>query len=200
MAVKIKALESIYTKSFFSSRHRLKWRVPIVCDAVKTILNPSGIVDVGCAVGDYVRGFTDTGMDAAGIEGSESSLPYLQCASDQVFFADLRKPLPNNIPCFDLAMCFEVAEHIEPEFARMFAENLERLSDRILMSAATPGQGGHYHVNCQPHEYWIDMFANTGYRMNENIVAEFRTYWKPWQNKKEMSSYYKNLLFFEVVK
>jgi len=196
--MEVKALEDIYSKSFFSSRHKLKWRVPIVCDAVKTILNPSSIVDVGCAVGDFVHGFTDRGMDAAGIEGSKSSLPYLQCASDQVFFADLRKPIPKDIPFFDLAMCFEVAEHIEPEFAGMFAENLERLSDRILISAATPGQGGHYHVNCKEHNYWIDMFAELGYRINKDIVAKFQTYWKPWQDKKEMSSYYKNLLFFEA--
>ena len=196
----IKALEDIYGRRFFARRHTLKWRVPIVCDAVKAILDPSNIVDVGCTVGDFVRGFQEIGVDAAGIEGSKNSFDYLQCNHDSVYFSDLRKPLPKDIPFFDLAMCFEVAEHIESEFAEMFTGNLERLSDRILISAATPGQGGHYHVNCQPHSYWIDMFSKLDYQLNEDIVAAFRKHWKPWQKKKEMSSYYKNLLFFEATK
>src|SRR5690606_32212786 len=34
----------------------------------------------------------------------------------------------------------------------------------ILFSAAPPGQGGEYHVNEQPLQYWREKFAGHGYR------------------------------------
>lgn len=196
----VKALEDIYNKHFFSKRHKLNWRAPIVCDAIKKILKPLSVIDVGCATGDLVCMLERNGIHAFGIEGSVSSFDYLQCCYKQVFYMDLRQELPQRVGWYDLATCFEVAEHIEPEFAEIFVDNLERLSDRILMSAASPGQGGHYHVNCRPAEYWIEMFERRNYEMKPDIVDEFRKHWNPWRNKKEMRSYYDNLLFFEAIK
>jgi hypothetical protein len=34
------------------------------------------------------------------------------------------------------------------------------------------------------------------YEYDKSVVALIRALWKPWKGKKEMSSYYKNLLFF----
>jgi hypothetical protein len=41
------------------------------------------------------------------------------------------------------------------------------VSDRILFSAAVPGQGGTGHVNEQPHAYWIERFRRLGYDTDE---------------------------------
>jgi hypothetical protein len=58
----------------------------------------------------------------------------------------------------DVALSFEVAEHIDPEYASMLVANLtRRLPTRVIMTAAPPGQGGIAHVNCQPKQYWIDL-------------------------------------------
>jgi hypothetical protein len=34
------------------------------------------------------------------------------------------------------------------------------------MTAAPPGQGGHFHVNEQPSEYWIKQFETFGYQVD----------------------------------
>jgi hypothetical protein len=42
--------------------------------------------------------------------------------------------------------------------------NLTRHSDKVLFSAATPGQGGENHINEQTPEFWRLLFAKRGYR------------------------------------
>ena len=42
-------------------------------------------------------------------------------------------------------------------------------ADAVLFSAAVPGQIGLHHVNCQPHEYWHEKFAQHGLEMTDPI-------------------------------
>jgi len=197
-------VEDMYKGNFFSKRHKLSWRVPFVCDAICNVLNPNSIIDVGCGIGDYVKGFQDRKVDTAhGIEGSVNCLPYLVVPKYYIFIQDLRQKICLNydgichVSKYDLAMCFEVLEHIDPECADILVENLIMLSDGILVSAAPPGQEGHYHVNCQEPYYWIDKFKKHGYELNMNIVYQIQEEWEPVRHKKEMRAYYNNLLYFE---
>ncbi len=64
---------------------------------------------------------------------------------------------------FDLAMTLEVAEHLTPTRADSFIEDLTKLSDVILFSAAIPAQGGTNHVNEQWQSYWAEKFLRLGY-------------------------------------
>jgi hypothetical protein len=59
---------------------------------------------------------------------------------------------------FDLVVCLEVAEHLAPNAAEHFVENLTKHSSAILFSAAIPFQGGDHHVNEQFLSYWIERF------------------------------------------
>jgi len=191
----MKPLEDIYKAAFFSKRHKLLWRAPIVCGGIMRVLEPKSVIDVGCAIGDYVAHFKYMGADAKGLEGSIRCLPFLKVPEDWVFIRDLR--LPVRVGHYELAVCFEVLEHVEPEYADQLVENLIRMSDQILTSAAPPGAGGHYHLNCQPREYWVQKFWNLGYVADSSVVEAVRKEWEAWRGKKEMSSYYNNLMFFK---
>lgn len=193
----MKPLDEIYTYRFFRTRKSLIWRAPIVCDAISKILEPKTVVDVGCGIGDYVDYWNNNlNIKAWGIEGSEAVKQYL--VSDKVLISDMRQEKIVRLHS-DLAVCLEVAEHIEAEFVQNFIENLTSISDRILISAAPPGQGGHYHVNCQPRTYWMDWFMLFGYEYVGSVVRQIQTEWEPWKKKKEMSAYYSNLLYFERI-
>lgn len=191
----MKTVDEMYKGSFFSRRHKLSWRVPHVCNAIIKILDPSSLIDIGCGIGDYVAGFLMNSINAYGLEGSENCLPYLIAPKDRVAIADFRGVI--DVGYYDLALCLEMLEHIEEEFADVVVNNLISIADRILTSAAPPGQGGHYHVNCQPKSYWIEKFANCGYEYDEKIVGRIRKEWEPVRRKKEMSAYYNNLMYFE---
>jgi len=100
---------------------------------------------------------------------------------------------------FDLVVCLEVAEHIEPEYVDIFLNNLCSLSNQVLMSFAPPGAGGHYHVNCQGAIYWIEKMAERGYTLDLDIVKAVQSGLEPVKHKREIRSYYNHLLFFRRV-
>ena len=189
----MKTVEETYGDRFFRKRNSLSWRVPLVCDAIiKAYPDIEFVYDCGCAIGDFVKGFNDRGLVANGFEGSSSVLPYI--VDPNVEITDLREPF--YAPHYGLCMSFEVAEHIEPEYAEIYVQNLCRLSDNVLITAAPPGQLGVGHVNCQPQEYWIDLFKKLDFLPDYHIMKFIRDAWGNVKTKKGMNAYYSNLLVF----
>ena len=198
----MKPLEEIYGKRFFARRHKLHWRAPHVCTAIDNVLHPKSVIDVGCATGDLVEEWNLMGKISMGIEGDPSCLEF--AVSSDIEIRDLRMPInsqPNADTAFvfhpDLCTCFEVAEHIEPEYATIFVDNLVSLSDQVLVSVAPPGQGGHYHVNCQPIEYWMEMFWERHYNLDATTTMQIKKGMEPWRKKDGIRAFYNNLAFFK---
>lgn len=187
---------NVYSPSFFAFRRRckLEWRIPIVCNAIIKAINPKSVLDLGCGRGDYVSGFIKEGIDAYGIEGSKYCVPELICSKDKVEIFDLRVPISFKRR-YDLVMCLEVVEHIEDEFVDILINNFKSASDKVLISAAPPGQGGVCHVNCQPKEYWIEKMESIGYIQDTEICDRIKSLFTNLK-RKEIKVYYNNLLYF----
>lgn len=195
----MKKLSEIYGARFFAKRYKLHWRSPHVCKAIDDVLHPMSVVDVGCATGDLVLEWLQNfNIRSIGIEGDKSCLPHT--ITSNIYIHDLRTPIIgffDEKEHFDLCTCFEVAEHIEPEYAHIFAKNLTELSDRILVSVAPPGQGGLYHVNCQPISYWQEMFTDLGYYYDPIITETIKMGLEPWRKKDGIKAFHMNLAYFE---
>jgi len=193
-------LDKLYKGRYFARRYKLNWRVPYVCQAVNDALHPKSLIDVGCATAEFVAGFIKMGIDAYGLEGTTNVIDYgLQIPKERLYVLDLRVSVTRVPFKFDLVLCLEVAEHIEPEYADIFLDNLCTFSGSILMSFAPPGQKGHGHFNCQPSSYWIDKMAKRHYLYRCDIVEKVREGLGPVKHKREIRSYYNNLLFFQKV-
>jgi len=192
----MKPLNEIYPPRFFGKRHKLHWRAPIVRDAIRAVLPLKSIIDVGCATGDIVQAFIEDGVFAMGMEGTEAHLKFSIIPHSSTYIHDLRTPLDFKFE-FDLCLCLEVAEHIEPEYADIFVSNLCTLSNQILLSAAPPGQGGHYHVNCQLPKYWDEKFDKLGYYRVQSTAEMIKIGLQDWRHKPGIKAYYQNLLFFK---
>ena len=139
---------------------------------------PAHVVDVGCGEGIWAAAFEALGVPALGIDGE-----YVRPGRRLVrrFLAwDLATPLP-ALGRFDLCVCLEVAEHLPASAADGLVAGLAELSDRILFSAAVPGQGGTGHVNEQPHDYWLQRFDRLGFAADEawrdRFAAEGEVAW-----------------------
>lgn len=160
--------------------------VPLVYDRYQ----PKTVVDVGCGIGTWASVFEKYGCEALGIDGDYVSRDrllvekYLPIDISESFQVDYK---------FDLAVCLEVAEHLPFNRSQSFIYDLTRLSDTILFSAATPGQGGTNHINEQPLEFWEKIFISNGYEMKDDI--------KPLISDLEDVSwwYRKNIVVFERV-
>jgi hypothetical protein len=191
----------MYGDSFFHRRKKLIWRAPILCEIIKEIFpGAKSIIDVGCAIGEFVHQFQKMGISSEGIEGSESALKYASPETG-ISLWDIRTPLPTSKTCigktWNLCMCLEVAEHIEEEYTNIFIDNLCFLSNTILISAAPPGQQGYGHFNCQKMEYWEIKFGIRDYRRRVEKEKRFKSLLEPYKRKKGLSGYYNNIMIYE---
>ncbi len=144
---------------------------------------PASVIDVGCGEGIWAAVFEAEGVPAVGVDGAYVR-PERRLVDRYVAW-DLREPLP-ALGRYDLAVCLEVAEHLPAASAGTLVADLAGLADRILFSAAVPGQGGTDHINEQPHDYWIERFVRAGFRADvawrEQFAADEDVAWWYRQN------------------
>lgn len=157
-----------------------------VIDRIIYEFQPQSILDVGCGTGISLEYFLQKNIDAVGVENSRLAISKSP-VKEKIIRHNLKKPLDLKKK-FDMVWSFEVIEHIHPSFETIFLNSLIRHSDRIIISAAMPNQGGHGHFNEQLPEYWIDKFLNLGFQLNQNISECLH-------NIDEMHA--KNMLVFE---
>ena len=132
-----------------------------VIDAVIEAFAPRTVLDVGCGVGLAIQYMETRGLECVGLEGSSAAIARSP-VSHRIRLADLNRPVDLSRR-FDLVWSYEVAEHIHPTFTATFLDTLCRHGDRLVLSAARPGQGGRGHFNEQPKSYWIDLLHRRGF-------------------------------------
>lgn len=122
------------------------------------------VLDVGCAKGTWLSVWSAvcTG-DVRGVDGDYVDRGTLVIPPDRFSAKDLSHGFDLSRR-FDLVQSLEVAEHVAASAADVFVENLvKHANGLILFSAAPPGQGGEFHVNEQPYDYWRNKFSTHGY-------------------------------------
>ena len=114
------------------------------------------VIDIGCGTGSWAFVAKQLGCATLGVD---RGVPADMLHNITYLDADLT----DGYPCggSNLAICLEVAEHLPEHAAEPLVAGLAR-ADRVLFSAATPGQPGVGHIHCMPHEYWHDLFARHG--------------------------------------
>lgn len=190
----------LYGEDFFAKRTKDKhsWGVEMgkyMCMKLGT----SSVIDWGCGIGSLISGAKDQGVQKVlGIEvGYEAAKPYLiENIAQDVIYGNAAEPC--NFGQFDTAVSIEVAEHLLPEQADIFCENLAKSSSRmIVITAARPGQEGVYHFNCQPKEYWINKIEKLGFTYRPDLSEKISKGWK--QNVPGIPSYLtQNVMVFKV--
>lgn len=126
-------------------------------------VHPKNVIDIGCESGTWLAAWKKLfGVEIFGIDKNYVNETWLSI--DKKFFHPLNLEKRINLDRhFDIVQSMEVAEHLSPARADSFVEDLTKLSDVILFSAAVIGQGGTNHVNEQMQSYWAKKFLRLGY-------------------------------------
>lgn len=133
--------------------------LPIILES----LSIRSVLDVGCGQGAWLKAWKSLGVDEIlGIDGDYVRTDALLIGPEEFLAKDLTQAFDIDRK-FDLVQSLEVAEHLPPESAPIFVESIVRHADFVLFSAAPVGQGGDFHINEQPYDYWRRLFANHGY-------------------------------------
>jgi SAM-dependent methyltransferase len=138
---------------------------------------PARVLDVGCGTGALLGTLRDRGVSVKGVEHSAAALGVCRGRGLDVEGFDLESDTPFSWAA-DVAVSTEVAEHLPASCADRFVDLLSASAPVVVMTAATPGQGGTDHVNEQPHSYWIDKFAARGFGYDEARSQRWRQEWR----------------------
>jgi SAM-dependent methyltransferase len=125
---------------------------------------PRSVLDVGCGIGQYLAVFRALGATSVkGVDGVPEAAVAGVLEAGEYQALDLAVPFDLGAR-FDLVLCLEVAEHMAPAAAAVLLDSVARhAGDRIVFSAAEPGQPGHGHVNCRPLAEWLREWADRGW-------------------------------------
>jgi SAM-dependent methyltransferase len=129
------------------------------------------VADIGCGTGTFLKIFKSNGVtDVIGVDGSWVDRKLLQNNIDEADFyeCDFEKGFILQ-KRYDISICLEVAEHISPEKASGFINDLCKTSDIIIFSAAIPFQGGQNHLNEQWIDYWQSLFKVNKYSIYDGL-------------------------------
>ena len=148
---------------------------------MKTVLDCSSILDVGCGPGGQVREASELGYTSScGVDGDWSVLPENDTKQNSIFYLHdfVKGPwLPFDLPYipdyFDLGWSVEFLEHVEERYMSHYMETFQ-LCNYLIVTHAVPGQAGHHHVNCQSVDYWIDAFDEFGFDYKSHLTQEIR--------------------------
>lgn len=114
------------------------------------------LLDIGCGDGFAPLAYAELGLEVVGVDGDWTRLP-----QDGPFLLhDFTKGLL-RLPPFDVAYSIEFLEHLDERYLPNVAPLFQNCKVAVV-TAALPNQPGHHHVNCQPPEYWHDIFRDWG--------------------------------------
>lgn len=125
------------------------------------------VLELGTGSGSLTKQFANHNVDYMAVEGTEAGVEKLKkIGLDEEKIRRYNvKFMPNLQRRFDLVVCTEIAEHVEPTFSSKIVDDCIQHSDVVWFSS-TDGSGSrpHYHhPNEQPIEAWDNLFAHMGF-------------------------------------
>lgn len=165
------AAKLVYDEIFYKEPHDFKSRsAQAIAQIIVNKFSCKSVFDIGCGVGLFIAEIGKMGVSVLGCDSSDAAIKN-KCAEVDIFKADASKRIAVGKK-FDIVICFEVAEHLPENASFQLVENCVRHSEKILFTAAPPGQSGVGHINEQPCDYWIEKFAALGYYHNKDVSNE----------------------------
>ena len=164
--------------------------------------NIKSVVDVGCGFGHSTDFFyDDLKCEVRGVEGLQRAVDENLVSSEFVVQHDFETGPYIPERKFDLCWSCEFVEHVSHESMPNFLETFKS-ADYLAITYASPGQGGHNHVNEQEQTYWLQHIEQAGFEFDWDTTLELREIAK--QDCEEFSPFYeshfiKRGLFFKKV-
>ena len=149
-----------------------------IYQGIEEVFSPKSLADMGCRCGHLISLFKEhNGGEVLGVDyfnwNKEASDPSIQ---DNFLVWDLRDPLPNSYPTYDVVISTEVAEHIDPDYTLNYLNNLKSLmgGDSKLIISWSGGAKGTQHLNPLEQEDFFNFLSQNGLEVDAILTTQFR--------------------------
>ena len=184
-------LKNIYNNQFYKNAVNNYRSAQIILKILFEYYKPNSVIDIGCGIGSWLKAVKEFGIDnIKGVDCNEVDENSLFVPRKYIYIDNLELHKNVNNEKYDLLLNIEVAEHLHNSCSEDFIKMLVSYSDIILFSAAIPYQSGINHINCQPLQFWYNIFSKYDY-----VCFDFRD--KLMDLYEDIASYYaQNILLY----
>jgi hypothetical protein len=145
---------------------------------ISKIYRPAKVIEFGCGPGHLTRELGKLNIAVDAIDGfSDPDLGgYPNITFSKIDLNDAQQ-LGDYLKgkSYDLAVCTEVAEHLDPASSEHLIKYLTASAPVVVFSAAVPEQNGHGHINCRPRELWHDLFSKHNFQLADSLREQLRS-------------------------
>jgi len=162
-----------------------------VLESVFNMKNVKSFMDVGCADGNLIKIVhgQNPDIDIAGIEYFDYHKKYADLKIvDKIKILDIRDDLPGDLlnKKFDIVVCTELGEHIDPAYTTAFLENIKKLVGKYLIMTWSRHGGEkerhkdphHQHLNPLEFDQFIKVMSDHGFLYDQNLTIASHDYIK----------------------
>jgi SAM-dependent methyltransferase len=175
----------MYNKKYFKSSE-LNSDFAQIAQTVLDLYHPKTVIEFGCGAGHLAKALASLGVKVTALDGysepdfSDYPIDFIKIDLNDI--ALVNNYVKNQVQKYDLAICLEVAEHLNPQTSEHLIRWLTECSSTVVYSAAVPGQGGTGHINCQTREFWHNLFVKRGFKLMDTVRANLRQHTEvaPW--------------------
>jgi len=160
----------------YKSFQGLKGFMASVASRIVQDINPTSVLEVGCALGFLVEALRDMGVEAYGIDVSAYAIDNVRedirqyCAVSSIVTDSLPESFPKK---YDLVISIEVIEHLFEEECMTAIEKLCSYGDRVIISSTSDDIEDETHYNVQQPEYRVKRFAKLGFYNQLNYKPDY---------------------------
>src|SRR5689334_17895692 len=121
-------MNSISPTGFWLGHGVIHYHDAPLCAALCGLFAGASVLDLGCGDAWYVGKFLKANIAAFGVDGNPDTLSWPNAIHGRVLVADLSAPL--SLPSRDWVLSLEVGEHLPPQHADTFLDNVVRHARR----------------------------------------------------------------------
>ncbi|MBW4643622.1 MAG: class I SAM-dependent methyltransferase [Goleter apudmare HA4340-LM2] len=164
-----------YSEKYFQSRD-FATDYETLAAVIFHLYHPQTVAEFGCGPGHLSTELAKLGVQVIAVDGH--SQPSFGGLTIEFHRLDLNDSTAIANFCankrVDLAICLEVAEHLQPESSPTLVKWLTKIAPIVIFSAAVPKQGGHGHINLRPREYWYNEFTQRQFIAADRVREQLR--------------------------
>lgn len=136
-----------------------------ILEFIKDKFNIKTMLDIGCGPGGMQPLAEELNIHWTGLDGDPNVI------NESIILHDFVEGKYNTKNDYDLVWSTEFLEHVEEKYMKNYMPLFAR-GKIAVVTAAAPGTPGHYHVNCQSKDYWIDKFEDYGFRYSTSLTEQ----------------------------